>query len=675
MQSCGFNRRALLRSSSLIALSGVLPLSAARAGAPQLLPLVEPRQNRAPLAPQPFLFLPTGAIRPAGWLRRQLQIQARGMGGRLDEFWADVGPDSGWLGGKGESWERGPYFLDGLLPLAWALDDAGLKAKAQRFIDWTLESAQPSGMFGPKSNDDWWPRMVMLKVLTQYHELTGDGRVIPLMTGYFHHQLAALPARPLRDWGRFRWQDEMVALLWLYNQTGDAKLIDLARLLQKQGWDWRAMYADFPFKAKVTPSDIRLDEKASGDLQGSIKDLALSAHGVNNAMGIKASPVWSLVSGDAGDRDAVHRQLAELDRYHGMPMGIFSADEHFAGTSPSQGVELCAVVEAMFSLEHALAITGDTALGDRIERIAYNALPGTFTDDMWAHQYDQQPNQIRTGIQKGPWTTNGDQSNMFGLEPHFGCCTANFHQGWPKLLTSLWMGTAEGGLAAMVYAPSQVSTRVGGVAVTIDTVTDYPFRDTVAMTVSPARPTRFPLRLRVPAWSKGVEITINGKRVAAPVDQGFAMIARSWHKGDRVAIAFANATRTVAGYAGSVHVEHGPLLYALPIGERWTKLKQRGLSADWKAEPTSPWNYGIPADAAFRRVERPVPAVPFSRAAPGAAITVNAVRVPAWQAEGAYAAPPPQSPVALPGAKPEVITLIPYGAAKLRITSFPTVRA
>ena len=180
---------------------------------------------RAPLAAGRYCILPLGSIRPTGWLRNQLVIQANGLSGHLDETWTDVGPESSWLGGKGESWERGPYFLDGLIPLAWLLDDGRLKAKAQRFVDWTLEHQSPNGMFGPASNDDWWPRFVMLKALTQYHELTGDERVIPLMNRYFRHQLEELPKRPLRDWGKFRWQDEVLSVIWLYNLTGAEYLV------------------------------------------------------------------------------------------------------------------------------------------------------------------------------------------------------------------------------------------------------------------------------------------------------------------------------------------------------------------------------------------------------------------------------------------------------------------
>lgn len=86
------------------------------------------------------------------------------------------------------------------MPLAYLLDDARLKAKAQRYIDWTLENQAANGMIGPASNVDWWPQIVALKVLTQYQEFTGDSRVIPVMDKYFRYQLAELPHRPLRDW-------------------------------------------------------------------------------------------------------------------------------------------------------------------------------------------------------------------------------------------------------------------------------------------------------------------------------------------------------------------------------------------------------------------------------------------------------------------------------------------
>jgi uncharacterized protein len=453
-------------------------------------------KNRTLLQSGAYEMLPLTAVKPAGWLKRQLQIQANGLSGHLDEFWPSLAADSGWLGGKGESWERGPYYTDGLVPLAYLLDDPKLIAKAKKWVEWTIANQRPDGSIGPEKNKDWWANMVMLKALTQYQEATGDARVIPLMSRYFKHHLTESVKRPLEKWAVFRWQDEVLSVIWLYNRTGDAELLELARMLQKQGHDWREQFADFQYKGKAAKSQV-----------------GLPSHVVNNAMALKTSAVWWLVSGDKSDKDAFYRQLAEMDRYHSQPGGVHAGDEHYAGLSPSQGTELCAVVEGMFSIEHALAILGDPKLGDRLEKMAFNPLPGTFSGDMWAHQYDQQANQVLCSVYKRAWTTNGPEANLFGLEPNFGCCTANMHQGWPKLTSSLWMRSKGGGLAAMVYAPCEVTTKVrNGVTVKIVEETGYPFRETVRFTVSPDKLAAFPIQFRIPAWAKDAKIAINGKQ-------------------------------------------------------------------------------------------------------------------------------------------------------------------
>ncbi len=665
------DRRSFLRGVAFAGMASALtfrPLHTAAAPATEASAGQAPLFPRAPLAPQPFALLPTGSIKPGGWLLRQLQIQADGLSGHLDEFWPIVGPDSGWSGGKGESWEDGPYFLDGLVPLAWQLESPKLKAKAMRFIDWTLDHPWENGMFGPRGNDDWWPRMVMLKVLTQYHELTGDARVMPLMTRYFHHQLQALPARPLRDWGRMRWQDELLSVLWLYQRTDDAKLLELAHLLKQQGYDWQGMFAHFPFTQKTDAEALR---KQAGASDAFMQDLGLQVHGVNVAQSLKASPAWSIVSGDSADRDAIHHQLQMLDTYHGLPNGMFSADEHLAGRSPSQGTELCTVVETMFSLEVALAVTGDAGLGDRLERIAFNALPAALTDDMWAHQYNQQPNQVECSLHREPWTTDGPESNLFGLEPNFRCCTANFHQGWPKFANSLWMATSDDGLAAMSYAPCTVHAAVRGVRTVIEQVSEYPFRQTVHVTLRPQRPVKFPLRLRMPGWSQDTRIAVNGKPVKAT--PGFATIEREWAPGDTVELTFAATVKTEHGYNGALSLSRGALVYALPIKENWVIWRKRGLTNDWQVYPGSRWNIGIAPDVQVAVSEHPVAEAPFAGASPAVQLVLRGRYVPAWKASDGSAEPVPAKAEPSEDEGEQDITLLPYGGAKLRIVAFPAL--
>ena len=616
-------------------------------------------KNRPPLAPNRYYPLPLTSVRPRGWLERQLRTQAAGLSGHLDEFWPDLGPNSGWLGGTGESWERGPYFLDGLVPLAYLLGDQRLIDKARRWVDWTIAHQRPDGSIGPRKNTDWWPNMIMLKVLTQYHEATGDERVIPLMRRYFAYQLRAMDSRPLQEWAVFRWGDEVLTVLWLYNRTGDTNLLDLARKLREQGHDWKQQFEHFAFTDKAGR-----------------QQLSLATHVVNNAMALKTEGEWWVVSSDASDRTAAGRQLDEMDLYHLLPNGVHSGDEHYAGRNPSQGTELCAVVEGMFSVENLLAIFGEPALGDRLEKLAYNPLPATFSADMWAHQYDQQPNQVLCTLHQRDWTNNGPESNLFGLEPNYGCCTSNFHQGWPKFAAGLWMATADDGLAAVAYGPSEVHATVrGGVHASIVEETEYPFRDTIRLQVNLEKNAGFPLTLRIPGWAEGAVIAVNQQRMPDVRPGRFFTVDRRWENGDTVELKFPMKLRVSRWFRNSVSIERGPLVYSLMIGEEWKKLRDKAPAADWEVYPTTAWNYGLALDPAHPESsievrERPVGEYPFIPDGAPVELIARGRRIPEWKLSNGSAGPPPESPVR--STEPvETLTLVPYGAAKLRITAFP----
>src|SRR5258706_4718044 len=297
---------------------------------------------------------------------------------------------------------------------------------------------------------------------------------------------------------------------------------------------------------------------------------------------------------------------------------------------------------------------------------------------MWAPKYNQQENHIWSTLAHRRWTTNGPQSNIFGLEPNFGCCTANMHQGWPKLAANLWMATPNGGLAAIAYGPGIVTTKVaGGVPVTVEEQTEYPFRETIGLTVSPARAARFPLVLRIPAWAVKASVAVNGQAQSGVEPGKFFTVDRQWKPGDRVEIRFPMQLRTSTWDNNSVAVERGPLVYSLKIGESWSKLKSTGPSTDWEIYPTSPWNYALVLDRddpakSIEVEERPIGEQPFSSEGAPAELLVKARRLPTWLPVDDSAGPVPQSPVT--SKEPEqTVTLIPYGAAKLRITAFPVL--
>ena len=195
---------------------------------------------------------------PKGWLLHQLQIMRDGSTGHLDEIYSKLRDDNGWLGGKGDGWEETPYWLDGVVPLAYLLDDPKLKSKVLKYIQWTLDHQRPSGYFGPitkeerekgikvtpencAAGEDWWPKMVMLKVLQQYYTATQDKRVISFMTNYFRYQLKAVTTCPLGKWTEWavsRGAENVMMIQWLYNITHEKSLLELAGIIESQAYPW-----------------------------------------------------------------------------------------------------------------------------------------------------------------------------------------------------------------------------------------------------------------------------------------------------------------------------------------------------------------------------------------------------------------------------------------------------
>lgn len=399
-------------------------------------------------------FRPLKTIRPTGWLQNQLRIQADGLSGHLDTFWPDI-KDSQWFGGNAEGWERAPYWLDGVIPLAYLLDDVDLKGRVDGYMDYILTHQRKDGWLGPSFEEskqpDLWSVILALKMLVVYHDASGDERVEGAVIRGLQCLDRFIDRNPLSNWGQFRWFEALIAIFWLYERTGEKWLIDLAVKLHAQGFDWRSFFERWPL-TDPTPK----------------KRWNYMGHVVNNAMMLKAHALWWQISGDEGDRDAVYDMIEKLNRYHGMVTGVFTGDECIAGRSPVQGTELCAVVEYMYSLEILSSVMGDPAFGDRLELIAFNALPATFSPDMWSHQYDQQVNQVECSAHEDrTWNTNGPEANLFGLAPNYGCCTANLSQGWPKFAAHLWM-QSDDGLAAVVYAPCKVDAEVNGVGVRVE---------------------------------------------------------------------------------------------------------------------------------------------------------------------------------------------------------------
>ncbi|HOJ10440.1 MAG TPA: glycoside hydrolase family 127 protein [Clostridiales bacterium] len=630
--------------------------------------------------------LPLGQVLADGWLKVQLNMQAKGLTGNIESIWSDLGPDSGWLGGNGESWERGPYYCDGLVPLAFLLKDNVLLEKVEKWIGWTLQSKKADGFFGPGSNDDWWPRMVMLKALMQYYEAKPTPDILSLMSDYFQYQLNKIDDKPLTDWGKFRASENIDAILWLYEKTNKSNLLNLADKIFKQAFNWSDFFKDFPYE-KPIGNYMNWQEVHEAHLPVNERTMRypdyMKSHIVNVAMAVKYPALAMRLYNDQEQKEILKKGLEDLYKYHGVANGMFIGDEHLNGNNPSNGSELCAVVELMYSLEKVLEVIGDTFYADLLEKVTFNALPATIDKEFCSHQYLQQANQVLCTIAKRDWYNNLDDSNIFGLEPNFGCCTANMHQGWPKFVQNMWLKTNRG-FAAMLYGPCTLITELNDRnKIKIHEKTNYPFEGNIDFNICMEAPETFELQLRIPGWCKTFSLFVNSSKVSYTIRDGFIHIERLWKDGDCVKLILDMPIIKSFWANNSVSIERGPLLFALDLEERKKLINRKPPFADWELYPHKKWNYrlllnNMNVKENFNNLnihdnkdEQSESSNPFKEKNKFVEIEVYAAPCEEWKIVRNSADLPPESPAAVDSDNCIKLRLVPYGSTMLRISQFP----
>jgi DUF1680 family protein len=368
-------------------------------------------------------------------------------------------------------------------------------------------------------------------------------------------------------------------------------------------------------------------------------------------------------------------------------MGIFSGDEDIHGNDPTQGVELCAIVEAMYSLEKISQITKDVQYMDALEKMTFNALPTQTTDDYNMKQYFQIANQVQVsrGVFDFSLPFDRGMNNVFGLRSGYTCCTSNMHQGWTKFASHLWYSTNDGGLAALQYSPNELQTKVKGKDVIIREITNFPFDETVNFEFNMKDSLKFTLTLRIPSWCRNATVSVNGQKLE-PMEAGRTItIESTWKNGDKVILNLPMEIKTSNWGKNSRSIERGPLVYALKLEERWEKGNEPTEGDYMSVYPTQPWNYGLLKEvvdnpSATLKVEvRPVEDkfVWNIQNAP-IEITAPAKKIPNWKVVDGVAHQPVTDRTGIykgeVSSTVEMVKLIPYGCSKVRIVAFPVVK-
>ncbi len=634
--------------------------------------------NRTPLLASSFVKLPIGAIKPKGWVRRQLELQAEGFVGRLTEISRFLTKENNaWLSPKGEGnhpWEEMPYWLKGFGDLGYVLGDERIIKEARVWIEGALNSQREDGYFGPRANllgkhgpgglrkkfrekPDLWPHMVMVNVLQSYYEYSGDKRVLDLLSKYFRWQMT-IPDEDFLPpyWQQQRGSDNLASAYWLYNLTGEKFLLEVAEKIHRNTADWKGRVANW--------------------------------HNVNIAQGFRAPAIYYQQS-----KEYLHLQAAERNYnmvwgvYGQVPGGMFGGDENCRKGyyGPRQAVETCGIVEFMLSCEMLLKITGETKWADKCEDAAFNMFPASMTADLKALHYLTAPNMILCDQKnKSPGIQN--KGAMFAFNPHsHRCCQHNVSHGWPYYAEHLWLATPDNGLAAVLYAPCEVTAKVGnGSEVTIKEETHYPFEEKIKLTVTTAKQVQFPLYLRVPKWCSNPKVTVNKKAVKVyGRESSYIVLERLWKNGDTVSVMLPTAIKLRYWVRNNncVSVDRGPLTYSLKIGEKYVRYGGTDKWPAWEIHPTSDWNYGLvledtkPLERQFMVKRRgwPSDGQPFNVNATPIELTVKAKKIRNWKKDHLGLVGRMQPSPAKSEEPTETVTLIPMGCARLRISAFPVI--
>jgi hypothetical protein len=667
--------------------------------------------SAASLSPPLYQKIPTGSIKPLGWALNQAQIQADGLAGHLRDFDSYVN-GSIWVEGGSieysEMHESAPYWFNGMVALAFQLENTRLIGQVQDFLDWTLDHQGEDGWLGPEPlvpNATLprlvWPRYLLLMGLIQYAEAdsTQTTRILDAM-----HKFMALvntvfvtnsqgdPSLGFQyDYQWVRWEELVYSAQWLVDtdpRDQEDSLIQTMQLARNAGFSWKNDWFQpgiFPQEADTT--------------------FSMMTHGVNTGEALKSEALAFRFTNDPTDKQNTIDRIDMLYQYHGRASGTFSADEHYAGLNPSRGTETCAVVEQIFSLALIYQMFGNNTVADRTEKIAYNALPAALLYDWSAHQYDQQVNQIWAQvIDPPPWGDNGPNSNVFGFEPNYPCCTVNHPMGFPKFWSHSFF--AEPSSNAVIHAflgPFSFTSTLANsnhVQITVDTL--YPFGNSLTYTISATHP--FAFKIRVPTFaqnSTASTIAVNGAAATTLTPDSMSLHTVNVNAGKTTLHVNLNTPLEVeVRFNGAVAVTRGALNFAVEIPNNDTVapgLRSAQAVADVEVLypdappafftpfdnhthdntllPTSDWNIAIdPSTIKVLDNSAKTQSIPYYAWAPGSSpVTMTATAcLIEWGLTLGTASPPPVSPNTCLGDH-FTVNLVPFGAAKLRLGEIPVM--
>ncbi len=245
--------------------------------------------------------------------------------------------------------------------------------------------------------------------------------------------------------------------------------------------------------------------------------------------------------------------------------------------------ESCAAIGNMMWNWRMLAATGAAKFADVIERALYNGINSGMSLDGTMYCY-------RNPLGFDP--SGGDQIRNPWYDTT--CCPPNLERTFASL-PGYFYSTSKDGLYVHLYDNSQLDWHLeDGTGLKVAQKTNYPWDGPVEISVAPAKPTEFTFYLRVPGWSEGTQVSINGKPVSGATPGQYLALQRRWTSGDVINVKFGmtpqviEANPRVVDDYGRVAVQRGPLVYCLEQLDQPDGVQLFDVSLDV-------WQKGVPA--------------------------------------------------------------------------------
>jgi hypothetical protein len=491
----------------------------------------------------------------------------------------------------------------------------------------------------------------------------------------------------VEEWGAVRTAEYTMILQWLYerhprDQATQAMLLHDMTLIRTLGNQKMGDYDETGWTGFFEQKNFYKDGNSPHNQR---------SHGVNVAMALKEAALKWRVSGREADKQESRHNWDIVYQYHGKVAGHFAADEHLAGLMPDRGAETCQIVENMWSSSITYATFGETQDADRAEQMAFNSLPAAMTGDWWGRQYLQQENQVSSQpFKTNPFASDGPESNVFGLQTNYPCCTVNHPQGLPRFVSRAYLTKGNDTLLHAYLVPTTVNVQLSStnnVSVTADTI--YPFTNTVKYTFQAQQ--SFTFAVRVPQWAttavlrSSTDVLVEAGR---GVDSIQIIVPAGLSAATYTMTTVIEAKNTPGGNADSVYVRNGALIFTLPIKYTLQKLRQDDVQPKAIDNLRLPynqttWMLGVDTSTAqvvdlsgvLRGAALRSPVFDEDNAPIGISIE-TCPTAEGWDVidngQWVKGFPPSNASCAVGIAKQNVV-LLPYGAAKLRLASLASV--